>query len=68
MTNILEIYNCKMKREEDVMKKKIGCNQNKKLFKDSKLKWNLKEKFNKKKEGKKEIICKKCFQKMKKIN
>ena len=44
MINILEIYNCKMKREEDVMKKKIGCNQNKKLFKDSKLKWNLKEK------------------------
>lgn len=68
MTNSLEIFSYKMKKEENVMKKKLGCNKNKKQFKDLKQKWKLKEKSNRKKEGKKESICKKCFKKMKKIN
>ena len=34
MINILEIYNYKMKREEDAMKKKLECNKNKTQFKD----------------------------------
>ncbi len=68
MINSQEIFSCKMKKEENVMKIKLGCNKNKKRFKDSKQKWKPKEKFNRKKEGKKESIYKKCFQKMKKTN
>lgn len=36
MTNSLEIFSYKMKKEENVMKKKLGCNKNKKQFKDLK--------------------------------
>lgn len=34
MINILEIYNYKMKKEEDAKKKKSECNKNKIQFRD----------------------------------
>lgn len=68
MINILEIYSFKTRREEKNMKKNKECCKSRRQYKDLRLKWKQKEKFNKKKEGKKGSIFKKCFLKTKKIN